>query len=47
MEGIKGLARDIVTPIIINSIIIFILSKINKKQQNKTGHITGVLFLHL
>ncbi|MFV3011587.1 VanZ family protein [Clostridium botulinum] len=44
MEGMKGLVRDIVTPIIINSIIIFILSKINKKQQNKTGHITGVLF---
>lgn len=33
MEGMKGLVRDIVTPIIINSIIIFILSKINKNNR--------------
>ncbi|EPY2274416.1 VanZ family protein [Clostridium sporogenes] len=40
----QGLVRDMVTPIIINGIIILILSKINKKQQNKTAHIIGVLF---
>lgn len=40
----QGLVRDIVIPIIINGIIILILSKINKKQRNKTGHIIGVLF---
>ncbi|APF28907.1 vanZ like family protein [Clostridium sporogenes] len=40
----QGLVRDMVIPIIINGIIILILSKINKKQQNKTGHIIGVLF---
>ncbi|EPY2277852.1 VanZ family protein [Clostridium sporogenes] len=40
----QGLVRAMVTPIIINGIIILILSKINKKQQNKTAHIIGVLF---
>lgn len=40
----QGLVRDIVTTIIVNAIIIFILSKINKKQQSKTWHIIGVLF---
>lgn len=41
MQGIEILLRNVIISIII---IILIFLKINKKQQNKKGHIIGVLF---